>query len=69
LDIHGFDPAGPPGNLNAVRHFYRANDLRQEIIYARLWAGLHYYFSSVAGVIVGRNVASYDLKHAFQPVD
>src|SRR5215469_7731151 len=21
LDVHGFDPAGPGGNLNAVRHF------------------------------------------------
>jgi len=68
LDIHGFDPAGPPGNLNAVRHFDMPNDLRHEIINARLWAGLHYRFSSVAGVVVGRNVANYDLRHAFQPV-
>jgi hypothetical protein len=69
LDIHGFDPAGPAGNLNAVRHFSRANDLRQEIIDARLWAGLHYHFSSVAGVILGRKVAKYDLSHAFRPVE
>jgi len=65
LDIHGFDPAGLPGNLNAVRHFDMPNDLRSEIIYARLWAGLHYRFSSVAGVVLGRNVAQYDLRHAF----
>jgi hypothetical protein len=69
LDIHGFDAAGPAGNLNAVRHFDRANDLRHEIIDARLWAGLHYHFSSVAGVVLGRKVASYDLRHAFGPVD
>jgi hypothetical protein len=69
LDIHGFDPAGPAGNLNAVRHFDRANDLRQEIIDARLWGGLHYHFSSVAGVVLGRNVTNYDLRHAFQPID
>jgi hypothetical protein len=68
LDIHGFDPAGPPGNLNAVRHFNMPNDLRHEIINARLWAGLHYRFSSVAGVAVGRAVAKYDLRHAFRPV-
>jgi VCPO second helical-bundle domain len=68
LDIHGFDPAGPPGNLNAVRHFDKAIDLRHEIIYARLWAGLHYHFSSVAGVVLGRNLAKYGLGHAFQPV-
>jgi hypothetical protein len=69
LDIHGFDPAGPPGNLNAVRHFDMPSDLRAEIIDARLWAGLHYRFSGVAGVVLGRNVANYDLRHAFQPID
>jgi hypothetical protein len=67
LDIHGFDATGPAGNLNAVRHFEMANDLRNEIIYARLWAGLHYHFSSVAGVVLGRKVAKYDLSHAFRP--
>jgi hypothetical protein len=66
LDVHGFDAARPAGNLNAVRHFDRPNDLRREIIDARLWAGLHYRFSSVAGVVLGRNVAKYDLKHAFR---
>jgi hypothetical protein len=69
LDIHGFEPTGLPGNLNAVRHFDMPNDLRHEIIDARLWAGLHYHFSSVAGVVLGRKVAQYDLRHAFQPID
>jgi hypothetical protein len=69
LDVHGFDPAGPAGNLNAVRHFDMPNDLRREIIDARLWAGLHYHFSGVAGVVLGRKVAKYDLKHAFRPLD
>jgi hypothetical protein len=69
LDIHGFDPAGPPGNLNAVRHFDMPTDLRSEIIDARLWAGLHYRFSGVAGVVLGRKVAAFDLRHAFQPTD
>jgi hypothetical protein len=67
LDIHGFDPAGPAGNLNAVRHFDMPNRLRHEIIDARLWAGLHYRFSGVAGVVLGRKVAHFDLRHAFQP--
>jgi hypothetical protein len=69
LDVHGFDPAGPAGNLNAVRHFDRPNELRHEIVGARLWAGLHYHFSSVAGVVLGRKVAKYDLRHAFRPTD
>jgi hypothetical protein len=66
LDVHGFDPDRPVGNLDAVRHFDMPNDLRREIVDARLWAGLHYRFSSVAGVVLGRNVAKYDLKHAFR---
>ncbi len=69
LDLHGFDAAGPPGNLDAVRHYEMPNDLRHEIIYARLWAGLHYRFSSVAGVVLGRKVAKFDLRQAFRPVD
>jgi hypothetical protein len=69
LDIYGFDAAGPAGNLNAVRHFDMPNDLRHEIIDARLWAGLHYRFSGVAGVVLGRKVAKYDLRHAFRPID
>jgi hypothetical protein len=68
VDLHGFDGTGPAGNLSAVRRFDRPTDLRHEIIDARLWAGLHYRFSSVAGVVVGRNVAKYDLRHAFQPI-
>jgi VCPO second helical-bundle domain len=69
VDIHGFDPAGLPGNLDKTEHFDTADDLRHEIIDARLWAGLHYRFSSVAGVVIGRNVAEYDLRHAFRPSD
>jgi len=67
LNIHGFDANGSAGNLDAVRHFEKANDLRNEIVYARLWAGLHYHFSSIAGVVLGRKVAKYDLRHAFRP--
>ena len=69
LDIHGFDAAGPAGNLNAVSHFEMAKDLRKEIIDARLWAGVHYHFSGVAGVVLGRNVAKRDLRQAFRPLN
>ncbi len=65
VDIHGFDPAGPAGNLNAVRHFATADDLRAEIVNARVWGGMHYRFSGEAGLKLGRDVAAYDLAHAF----
>jgi hypothetical protein len=65
VDIHGFDPAGPAGNLNAVRHFATAADLTTEIVNARVWGGVHFRFSVEAGVALGANVAQYDLSHAF----
>jgi hypothetical protein len=49
----------------ASRHFERAEDLRAEIINARLWGGMHYTGSTKAGIVLGRKVAQYDLKHAF----
>ena len=65
VDIHGFDPTSLPGNLDAVHHFDTPNDLRAEINNARLWAGIHYRFSDVAGLNLGRQVADYDQSHAF----
>jgi PAP2 superfamily len=52
-----------------TRHFERARDLREEIIEARLWGGMHYRDSSIKGVALGRDVARYVLRHAFQPTD
>jgi hypothetical protein len=66
VTIHGFATTGAAGNLDAVRHFDSSEQLRSEIIEARLWAGLHYRGSSEAGVDLGRKVARYDLAHAFR---
>jgi hypothetical protein len=68
LDIHGFDAAGLPGNLDAVHHFDTADQLREEVINARLWGGIHYRRSSEVGVHLGLEVAHYGLNHAFKPV-
>jgi hypothetical protein len=59
LDVQG----GPA--LNVTRHFATADDLRTEVGNARVWAGLHYRFSTVAGSALGREVADYDLSHGF----
>jgi hypothetical protein len=66
VDIHGFDPAGPAGNLNAVRRFETTDDLREEIVNARLWGGLHYRRSSEVAVALGAKVAHYALNHGFK---
>jgi hypothetical protein len=68
IDVHGFDPTGPAGNLDAVRHFSTADDLRTEIVNARVWGGMHYRFSGEAGVKLGTKVAEFDLERAFQSV-
>ena len=67
VDIRGFDAGGTSGNLNATRHFDSAAQLREEIVNARLWAGVHYRGSSEAGVELGRKIAVYDLAHGFRP--
>jgi hypothetical protein len=67
LDIHGFDATGAAGNLNAVRHYDTTDELRTEIVNARLWGGIHYRFSGEAGVQLGRKVAQFGLNHAFRP--
>jgi VCPO second helical-bundle domain len=62
LDV---DVQGTP-SLSVTRHFATADDLRAEAENARIWAGLHYPFSVQAGSGLGREVADYDLDHAFQ---
>ncbi|HEU5245022.1 MAG TPA: vanadium-dependent haloperoxidase [Gaiellaceae bacterium] len=52
-------------NLSATRHFATVQDLVTEVENARVWAGLHYRFSTVAGANLGKEVADYDLAHAF----
>lgn len=51
--------------FNATRHFATVQDLRTEVANARVWAGLHYRFSTAAGLQLGKEVADYDLAHAF----
>lgn len=67
VDIHGFDAGGATGNLDAVRHYETADDLRDEIIDARVWAGLHYRRSTEVAVDLGAKVAHYDLNHGLTP--
>jgi hypothetical protein len=52
-------------NFSATRHFETVQDLRTEVGNARVWARLHYRFSTVAGLQLGKEVADYDLANAF----
>jgi hypothetical protein len=58
-------PSGVPGV--AARHYTRANDLKQEIIDARVWGGIHYRGSDETGANLGRKVAHWILNRYFLP--
>jgi hypothetical protein len=61
IDINLVGNAG----FNATRHYATVQDLRTDVGNARVWAGLHYRFSTVAGLQLGKEVADFDLDHAF----
>jgi hypothetical protein len=58
-----------PGVPLAVHDFERTQDLRQEIIDARIYGGMHYRTSAVHGMVIANKVAHWVSRHYFQPVD
>jgi hypothetical protein len=66
VTIHG-SADGTPGNWAATQTFERSHDLQRQIVDARVWAGLHYRGSDVAGLELGRSVARWTLRRFFQP--
>jgi hypothetical protein len=65
IDVPGATGGGT--TLTTTQHFNTAQDLLQNVADARVWAGLHYRFSTTAGVTLGAQVSHYDLQHNFQP--
>jgi PAP2 superfamily len=51
-----------------TRYFHRFSDALNEIVDARILAGLHFRTADVQGRILGRQVAHYMARHYFQPV-
>jgi hypothetical protein len=52
-----------------TRYFDRFSDALNEIIDARVYAGLHFRTADVQGRILGRKIAHYMVRHYFQPLD
>jgi hypothetical protein len=65
IDVPGATGGGT--TLTTTRHFDTAAALLDDVANARIWAGLHYRFSTTAGVEIGHQVSKYDLQHAFLP--
>jgi hypothetical protein len=61
VDVPGATGGGT--TLTTTRHFATSDDLINEVANARVWAGLHYRFSTTAGVDLGKAVAKWDLDH------
>jgi PAP2 superfamily len=66
IDVPGATGGGT--TLTTSQHFATAQDLLKNVADARVWAGLHYRFSTTAGVDLGTEVSKYDLQHNFQRV-
>jgi hypothetical protein len=67
-DRIAFDVSGPrfPGR---PRHFERFSQLLKEIIDARVWGGIHFRTADTQGAAIGKRVARWQSRHAFQPLD
>jgi hypothetical protein len=63
IDIPGATGGGT--TLTTSRHYDTVDDLRKEIVEARIYAGLHYRGSGLAGVALGDKVGDWTLKRFF----
>jgi hypothetical protein len=57
--------AGGATTLTTTEHFDTVQQLKDEVVNARVWAGLHWRSSVVAGVSLGDSVAGWSLNHYF----
>jgi hypothetical protein len=61
-------PGCPPTTCPATRSFTSFSQAVNEIVEARIWAGLHYRTADVQAVQLGTNVANFGAANYFQPV-
>jgi hypothetical protein len=50
------------------RHYDSGRALRQDVVDARVWLGIHFRFADIAAREMGRQLAAWTLDHYFQPV-
>ena len=65
IDATVWGSAGGATTLTTTEHFDTALELRDEIVNARVWAGLHWRSSVIAGENLGDSVAGWSLSHYF----
>jgi hypothetical protein len=64
-------PGGQNGftTLTTTQHFNDVKDIQHQIVDARVWLGFHFRNSVEQGLNVGNDVAKWELKRYFKPVD
>jgi hypothetical protein len=68
-DVTSVPPAGTVFTvLTNPRHFTHFSEPLDEIVEARIWAGLHYRTGDVQGLSLGQEVAHWTQHHYFQPL-
>jgi hypothetical protein len=55
--------------LTTTQHFDTVGDIQKQVVDARVWLGFHFRNSVVQGEKVGNDVAAWELKRFFKPVD
>jgi hypothetical protein len=63
IDVDVPGATGGGSTLTTSRRFATGDELLADVANARVWAGLHYRFSTTAGVNLGKAVAKWDLDH------
>jgi len=60
---------GGATTLTTSQTFATVHDLKKQLVNARVWAGLHFRTSVLAGETLGTHVAHWTLQRYFQPTD
>ena len=53
-------------NIGVTRHYATLDELLEELGNARIWGGLHYRFSTEAGLRIADRVVNQNLRHNFR---
>jgi hypothetical protein len=63
-------PGGQNGSplLTTTQHFNTVEEIQKQVVDARVWLGFHFRNSVEQGERIGNDVADWELKHSFQPV-
>jgi hypothetical protein len=67
-DFYGRDEATFSGTTpgGVTRQFMSFSQMRDDIVEARIWSGVHFRFADTEGAKIGRKVAGWGNRHAFR---